>query len=72
MEEESFAKAIVKRDGKIVGFHIIGPHASILIQEVINAMANDLDIWSIGKAMHIHPALPEVIVATFGNLQQME
>lgn len=72
MEEESFAKAIVKRDGKIIGFHIIGPHASILIQEVINAMANDLDIWSIGKAMHIHPALPEVIVATFGNLQQME
>lgn len=72
IEEESFAKAIVRRDGKIVGFHIIGPHASILIQEVINAMANDLDIWSIGKAMHIHPALSEVIVATFGNLQQME
>jgi mycothione reductase len=72
MEEESFAKAIVRRDGKIQGFHIIGPHASTLIQEVINAMANDLDIWSIGKAMHIHPALPEVIVATFGNLQQVE
>jgi mycothione reductase len=72
LEEKSFAKAIVKRDGRIVGFHIIGPYASILIQEVINAMANDLDIWSIGKAMHIHPALPEVIVATFGNLQQME
>jgi mycothione reductase len=72
MEEESFAKAIVKRDGKILGFHIIGPYASILIQEVVNAMANDLDIWSIGKAMHIHPALTEVIVATFGNLQQVE
>jgi mycothione reductase len=71
-EEESFAKAIVKRDGKILGFHIIGPYASILIQEVINAMANDMDIWSIGKGMHIHPALPEVVVATFGNLQQVE
>jgi mycothione reductase len=72
MEEESFAKAIVKRDGKILGFHIIGPYASILIQEVITSMANDLDIWSIGKAMHIHPALTEVIVATFGNLQEVE
>ncbi|MEJ2696458.1 MAG: FAD-dependent oxidoreductase [Candidatus Sulfobium sp.] len=72
MEEESFAKAIVNRDGKILGFHIIGPYASMLIQEVINAMANDMDIWSIGKAMHIHPALPEVIVATFGNLQEMD
>ncbi len=72
MEEESFAKAIVKRDGKILGFHIIGPYASILIQEVINAMANNLDIWAIGKAMHIHPALSEVIVATFGNLQEAE
>jgi len=71
MEEESFAKAVVeKKTEKILGFHIIGPCASILIQEVIFAMANDLDIWSLTKGMHIHPALPEVIIATMGNLQE--
>lgn len=70
-EEEGFAKAIVRKDTKrILGFHIIGPHASILIQEVINAMANDGDIWSIGKGMHIHPALSEMIIATLGRLEE--
>lgn len=73
MDEESFAKAIVIKDsGKILGFHIIGPYASILIQEVITAMANDLDMWSLAKAMHIHPALPEVILSTLGNLEEPE
>ncbi len=73
MEEEGFAKAIVRRDsGKILGFHIIGPQASILIQEVIVAMANDLDMWKLARGMHIHPALPEVIIATLGNLREAE
>jgi mycothione reductase len=72
MEGEAFAKAIVRKDTKqILGFHIIGPHASILIQEVVNAMANNGDIWSIGKGMHIHPALSEVVVATLGNLEEL-
>jgi mycothione reductase len=70
LEEEGFAKAIVGRDSeKILGFHIIGPHASILIQEVVLAMANDLSIWQLAAGMHIHPALPEIIIATLGNLQ---
>jgi dihydrolipoamide dehydrogenase len=73
MEEEAFAKAIVKKkDGKILGFHIIGPSASLLIQEVVNVMANNGDMWSIARAMHIHPALSEVIVTTLGNLEELE
>ncbi|MDA8242013.1 MAG: dihydrolipoyl dehydrogenase [Nitrospiraceae bacterium] len=72
-EEEGFCKAIVKKDGgKIVGFHIIGPHASILIQEVVVAMANDLSMWALNRGIHIHPALPEVIISTFGNLEEPE
>jgi len=71
MEEDGFCKAIVKKDGgRILGFHIIGPYASILIQEVIIAMANDLKIWALNKGMHIHPAMPEVIMATFGNVEE--
>ena len=72
-EEEGFCKAIVKKDGgKIVGFHIIGPHASILIQEVVFAMANNLSMWALNKGIHIHPALTEVIISTFGNLEEPE
>jgi dihydrolipoamide dehydrogenase len=71
MEEESFAKAIVEKDtGKILGFHIIGPHAPILIQEVINAMASESTVNYIANGMHIHPALSELILTTFGNLRE--
>lgn len=71
MEEEGFCKAIVKKDvDKILGFHIIGPYASILIQEVIIAMANNLNIRAMNKGMHIHPSLSEVVMATLGNLEE--
>ncbi len=71
METEGFAKAIVHgKTAKILGFHIIGPQASILIQEVVNAMAADGNLWSIAKGIHIHPALSEVIMKAFGKLEE--
>jgi dihydrolipoamide dehydrogenase len=71
VELEGFTKAIVnKKDGKILGFHIIGPYAPILVQEVVNAMALGGQIGFIGQGMHIHPALPELILRTFNNLKE--
>jgi dihydrolipoamide dehydrogenase len=72
-EEEGFAKAVVHRKtGKVLGYHIIGPQASVLIQEVVNAMAGDGNIWSIAKGQHIHPALSEVVLKAFGKLQPVD
>ncbi len=69
-DEESFAKAIVDRESStILGFHIIGPHAPILIQEVIQIMADGRDFRALGRCIHIHPALPEVILAALRNLR---
>jgi dihydrolipoamide dehydrogenase len=71
LEHEGFAKAIVDRESrKILGFHIIGPHASILIQEVINVMANGQPYLTLGRGIHIHPALPELILVTLQNLRE--
>jgi mycothione reductase len=71
VELEGFTKAIVnKKDAKILGFHIIGPYAAILVQEVVNAMALGGQIGFIGQGMHIHPALPELILKTFNNLKE--
>jgi dihydrolipoamide dehydrogenase len=70
-ELQGFTKGIVnKKDGTILGFHIIGPYAPILIQEVVNAMALGGKMEYIGLGMHTHPALPELILRTFGNLQK--
>jgi dihydrolipoamide dehydrogenase len=72
-EIDSFAKTIYDKDEeKILGFHIIGPYASILIQEVINAMALGGKLGFVGQGMHIHPALPELILRTFGNLREID
>lgn len=68
-EEKGFAKAIVDKDnGKILGFHIIGPEAPTLIQEVINAMVSGGHVDEINAGMHIHPAMPELIERVFSNL----
>jgi mycothione reductase len=72
MEEEGFAKAILEKDtNKILGFHIIGPFAPELIQEVTNAMASGGDIGPVLNGMHIHPALNELIEAALGNLEEV-
>jgi mycothione reductase len=68
MQQEGFAKIILEQDsGKILGCHIIGPWASVLIQEVINAMARRGGFIDIARGIHIHPALPELIIKALYN-----
>lgn len=70
MEDEAFAKAVVEKgSGKILGFHVIGPYAPEIIQEVTNAMASGGNIDVISNGMHIHPALSELIPATLNRLE---
>ena len=72
MEEEGFAKAIVeKKSRRLLGFHIVGPFAPELIQEVTNAMASGGKMDHIINGMHIHPALNELIEAALGNLEEV-
>ena len=71
METDGFAKAIVDREtGGILGFHIIGPYAPMLIQEVVTMMANGGTVNSLSEGMHIHPALSELVAATLYNLRE--
>jgi dihydrolipoamide dehydrogenase len=68
---EGFVKVILeKQTGRILGAHIIGPYASILIQEIVNAMATgDKTFLPIIRGMHIHPAMSEVVQNAFVNLR---
>jgi dihydrolipoamide dehydrogenase len=68
---DGFVKVIVEKEtGKILGAHIIGHEASILIQEITDAMATVGNYGPIAQGMHIHPALSEVVQNAFGNLQE--
>lgn len=69
MEPDSFAKAVVEPEsGRILGFHIIGRYAPIVIQEVVQAMATGAGIDAISAGMHIHPALSEVVLRALSHL----
>jgi dihydrolipoamide dehydrogenase len=69
-----FVKVIVERDTmKILGAHIIGPYASILIHEIIPLMYTlEQNAKPILDGMHIHPALSEVVDRAFRSLMPPE
>jgi mycothione reductase len=68
METEGFAKVIMEKEtDKILGFHIIGPQAPDLIQEVVNAMTSGGDVDEVNEGIHIHPALSELIPTTVNS-----
>jgi dihydrolipoamide dehydrogenase len=60
-DRDGFVKLLASKEGKILGCHIIGSHASILIHEVLVAMKLGAGIHSIVRTVHIHPALSEVV-----------
>lgn len=72
--EDYFVKVIVdSKNFRILGAHIIGPEASVLLQEVIDLMyTNDQSVAPIYRGMHIHPSLSEVVERAFFNLHSHE
>ncbi|RLC30479.1 dihydrolipoyl dehydrogenase, partial [Candidatus Woesebacteria bacterium] len=72
--KDFFAKIIThKSTGKILGAHIIGPYASIIIQEIVTLMHSSVDTYeSIINGVHIHPSLSEVLEKALSNLMAPE
>lgn len=64
-------KVIVRRGSlKIVGAHVVGPQASVLIQEVVTLLYTaERSARPIIDGMHIHPALSEVVERAFLDLR---
>jgi dihydrolipoamide dehydrogenase len=72
--KDYFVKVIVERETmKILGAHIIGPYASILIHEVIVLMYTpEQTMQPVINSMHIHPAMSEVVQKAFDSLMTPE
>ncbi len=72
--KDYFVKVIVERGTmKILGAHIIGPYASVLIHEIIPLMYTpEQTSQPILAGMHIHPALSEVVERAFRSLMPPE
>jgi mycothione reductase len=64
MEDDTgFCKVLAERGtGRLLGAHIMGPEASIVIQPLIQAMSFGLGAHEMATGQYwIHPALPEVV-----------
>ncbi len=69
-DRDGFVKVLAHpHTGEILGCHIIGSDASILIQEAVNAMRMRLGADAITQSIYVHPALPEVVQRAFGSLR---
>ena len=59
--KNGFVKVLIHESGKILGAHLVGPHSSVLIQELVLAMENNLSVDKVASSVHIHPALSKVV-----------
>ena len=68
--EDCFVKVMLEEaSNRILGAHIIGPQASILIQELITLMYTEGQTPDpLVRGIHIHPSLSEVVEGAFFNL----
>jgi dihydrolipoamide dehydrogenase len=72
--KDYFCKVIVERATlRILGAHIVGPYASVLVQEIVDSMyTHEQNALFIMHGMHIHPALSEVVAKAFASLMTPE
>ncbi|MEN9222577.1 MAG: FAD-dependent oxidoreductase [Thermostichus sp. BF3_bins_97] len=54
-----FAKLICRRNGQLLGAHLVGSHAGELIHEVVLAMSHKLPVSALA-GIHVYPTLSEV------------
>lgn len=61
-DTDGFVKVIgEKSSGRLIGMHIIGPHASEMIGEGVMAIEKRMTLREIAYAPHAHPTLSETI-----------
>ncbi len=62
-ETDGFVKILTDMSGeKVLGAHIVGPHASDLIQELVIVKRNGFSLHSLIKSVHSHPTLSECVL----------
>ena len=61
-DTDSFVKLIADPDSRLLlGAHIMGPHAALLIQPLVQGMRYGQTIDDMARTIYIHPALTEVV-----------
>ena len=62
-ETDGLCKLLAGSDGKIIGCHVLGPHAADLVQEISSLMSVGATVDGLRHSVHIHPTLSEVLLS---------
>ena len=61
--QDGFAKIVTDADsGKILGCHIVAPHATEIICEGVLAIRHGLTVEQMGESIHAHPTVSEILM----------
>jgi len=66
-----FVKTIAEKSGKIVGMHIIGPHATELIAQGAILINKQLSTEDIHNIVFAHPTLSEAVAESIEDLENL-
>ena len=66
---EGMVKLVADESRELIGAHVIGPYASILLGEISLAVTKRIKLEELADTIHAHPTLPEAIMeASFAGL----
>ncbi len=63
-ETEGLVKLIADSEGRIIGCHIYGAHASDMVQEISSLMTTGVTLKQLSEMIHTHPTLSEILQET--------
>jgi dihydrolipoamide dehydrogenase len=71
-ETDGFVKLLTDETGEqLLGAHIVGPHASDLIQELVIIKGNKLSLHKLINSVHSHPTLSECVLEAAEGIFKM-
>lgn len=71
-EADGFVKVLTDETGEqLLGAHIVGPHASDLIQELVIIKENKMSLHKLISAVHSHPTLSECVLEAAEGIFKM-
>ena len=60
-ETDGFCKVVTSVDGRVLGCHLYGPHASDIVQEACALISRKASLEEFAGVIHTHPTLVEVL-----------
>lgn len=61
-KQEGMVKLLADEKDRVIGVHILAPHASELISEITLAISKGLKVQDVSSLFHIHPTLSEALM----------